>query len=78
MYLLKNKLLIILLFTAYTSFAGIAEIDSIFMHLDTNDLSTKYLYDKQARFIETADFMGDTLTDSLSTPKKEIQLIKEK
>lgn len=56
MYLLKNKILLVFLLSTAPCFAGIAELDSVFMHLDTNDLSTKYLYDKQARFIETADF----------------------
>lgn len=74
MFHLKNKIVIFILLTASTSFAGIAELDSIFMHLDTNDLTTKYLYDKQARFIETADFKGDILTDSLSNANILIQL----
>lgn len=66
MFHLKNKIILVFLLSTAPCFAGIAELDSIFMHLDTNDLTTKYLYDKQARFIETADFKGDPLTDSLS------------
>jgi hypothetical protein len=39
---MKYKLLILILFASLSAKAEVTKLDSIFMELDTNDLTTKY------------------------------------